>query len=209
MLAVALGMKPVAETVQERFGFRGFAPQTRDDNLVGLAFTLGAFKENGSVYPVTAVNVEERRIQLEIEGESKVANRFFAELARVLSPLLPNKPDLASPIYVAETTTSRVELNFSLSSLLDRRLRDFLSETYEPAIAKPGYRVLVSPRAIAINASWLPDRDPTTGVRVTDKAFNIEVRAGTQEHERAFFISSPTDSDTHLKLLEDLERRFA
>ena len=45
-------------------------------------------------------------------------------------------------------------------------------------------------------------------ITISPRVFIIEPRAGTNYDDKIFYAQSPTDSDTHLKILEEFEKAF-
>jgi len=203
-IAVAtLTTKGVADRLKEQFSFQNQAILPSGQGPI-VVFAAGAFTEQGSTYPISALQLGARHVGLQIEARSDVADRFFTALAVLLGDVLPSKPDLTKSIHKTENTTSVTDLDFGLDMLLSPGFREFLEQRAVEAFRQPDHRVILHPVQLAVQVSWVPAAEPSL-VKLTEKSLRLEVRQGTRPEERVFFVSCPTDSATHDELLLALE----
>jgi len=171
-------------------------------------FEMGAFIDGDSTFAIRLLAVGSRRLELQIEARSEVADRFHSELAAFLVDLLPGKIDLTAPTHKSETTVSTTDLELNLDALVNAEYKAFLEQVVGPTLAQPEHKVRLSPVQVGVLVSWTPNEGTSPQVRLVERPLRLEVRQGTRPEERIFFVSYPGDSQTHDKILVALEEVF-
>jgi hypothetical protein len=183
---------------------------------LGLQLTLanGMVEIGKRAIHVLNLILEPRRMVLQIQGRTSDANAaaesFSAELAKLVPD--PKREKLLQPILVNDETAcvATLDIDFSdlfaspLAKLVEGEAKRMLSDRY------------VSAKSISFkNLSFEVRYDPADSsleeheVGVVSKALTIEPRLGASLQERRFFVSSPTDSETHLALMGILESEIS
>jgi hypothetical protein len=198
---------PGATSVIEKvMGFRSSGRLQEFDEMV---FRDGSFQitEGGPVIVISEMHINERRIILQVEGNSKTADQAYAMLKAIVERFGERVKD-AEPMFFTEETRSVVELEFDWSSLVSPELAALANE-FVSVPADPLAQQYVKSMSAQIIIGTRIDKILTeSGVVATDKALVIEPRIDVPLSERVYFTRSPTDSETHLALVKDLEARL-
>ncbi len=177
-----------------------------------IIFRRGELKTENGLIVVSKVEVESRRIIVEVEGTSKEATQVYEVLLSSLSAVASlSLESLRMPLLTAETTRCVVTLDFTFDTLFSNVFIEFLNSRVEKEasdkIAKGSVRPLVAAAEITyqIRDKALIDNN----ISMNPKQFTIAPRAGVPSDTRKYVISSPFDSDTHLRLVADLNKAIA
>jgi hypothetical protein len=174
-----------------------------------LSFTNGTFEHRGKPINVLSLIFEQRKMSIQIRGRSPAADAFYSAVARVLQSIggQPRTSRL-EPLVKADETSCVVTMEIHFEDLVAPTLWQFIQKE-----AKHKLRVdRVKARSITFkNLSFEVkyEIDPLLAehdISLTSKLLTIEPRTGTPSNERRYFTSSPTDSETHLEILEGIER---
>jgi hypothetical protein len=183
---------------------------------LGLQLTLsnGMVEREKRAIHVLNLILEPRRMVLQIQGRSsdaRAAADSFSDELRKLAPD-PRKEKLLHPILVNDETAcvATLDIDFSdlfatpLTTLVEGEAKRMLSDKF------------VSAKSISFkNLSFEVRYEPADSnleeheVGVVSKALTIEPRLGASLKDRRFFVSSPTDSETHLALMGLLESEIS
>jgi len=174
-----------------------------------IVFRRGELRREKGLIVVNKVEVDPRRIIVEVEGMSEDGNEVYeAFLTTVATVADIDLESLRTPLLVAETTQCVLTLDFMFDALFSSAFVDFLKQKVEKEacsnVAKASVRPLVATAEITydITDKALVDNKIT----MNPKQFTIAPRPGAPLDERKFVISSPFDSDTHLKLVDELNK---
>jgi hypothetical protein len=180
--------------------------------LVGkdsIVFTRGEIKEKSNTLMINRILIEPRKIILEAAGTSRECAQIYSQLVKSIEVATGiDLTDLESPLVLSETTRCVVKLDFGFESLLDNSFADFVyrkvAETATSDVAEASVRPILAEFEVGYHVKSKSLIDNQVGLSA--KRLTIGPRAGVPLEERRFFISSPFDSDTHLKLIGDLEK---
>jgi len=194
----------VSNAFRERFGWGGAeAPEGE------IVFQPGVFPntEAKDAIVIKSLQMNERRMVLTVIADSSGANQVHKGLMDFFAEVAGWTP--AEPLILTEDTTCTATLDFDWDALLSPAMRKFLKGTMNEtisahSISPPEVRGLHF--AVRIAYPEVPTKLQEHGVALSDKTLTVEPRVQTPPSERRYYTSSPTDSDTHLQLLEQLER---
>jgi hypothetical protein len=171
-----------------------------------VAFSNGLFEDGNKSFTIPTLVVDDRKITAQVRGHSRTADAFYAALTTVLGSL--SGVSEFEPLLKAEDTTCIATLQMDFSELLAPALWRFIQSEAKSKLA----REYGKPKSIAFkNLAFEISYEPTDskfeehGIALSNKLLTIEPRIGTPLSERRFFTSSPTDSETHISMLEKLE----
>lgn len=174
-----------------------------------FVFRRGEFKRGNRLTIISKIEVDSRRIIVEIEGTSKDGNEVYeAFLSTIAAVDNVGLEDLRAPLLVAEMTQCIVTLDFAFDALFSSAFVEFLNrkvkQKADSNLAKASVRPLATAAEItyAITDKILMDNKIT----LNPKQFSIAPRLGAPLDAKKYIISSPFDSDTHLKLIEELNK---
>lgn len=203
------------EKIRERYGFStssspfGGLPIGLEMGT-SLQFNSGQFVYQDRKGLVESLAIEERRILFTIEGYSEIAHGFFKDLRQMLEELdiRQDKPSY-EPLVVAEETVCIAQFSFPFLALLSEGLIE-LQKEMKKVVQLSDTKVDLFPISVKFAVRYLsiPPELARKKVSLSDKEISIEVRAKTDPGEQIYFTKSPFSSDIHLRLLEDMEKKF-
>jgi hypothetical protein len=198
---------PFAGTVIQRvMGFRSAARHQEIDEII---FQDGSFQmtEDGPFIIVPEMHINERRIIILVEGNSDVADQAYAMLNGVLAKFGDRLKD-AEPAFFTEETNCVVELEFDWPSLLNPNLVAFANDFVVAPPDSLTHQYIKGMSVKIILGTRIAENLTSSGVVATDKMLLIESRNDAPLSDRVYWTSSPSDSETHLALIRDLEERL-
>lgn len=112
---------------------------------------------------------------------------------------------------MAETTQCVATLDFVFSALFNDAFIEFLNEKVEQKACNNLAKASVRPLATAAEITYEITEKALIDNKISmnPKQFNIAPRPGAPLDAKKYVISSPFDSDTHLKLIAELNRAIA
>lgn len=186
----------------------GFGSTNWQENLE-YVFQDGTIEHHGNVIPITWASFHDRRIFIQVLGDSSAAHAAYSAISEVLSELDPGFRK-ATPLASTEETSCAAQLDFDWAALFNpalvehvaQRAREFSSEQVGRFIKGVSVRFTLG---IEIKRKDLSER----GITVVDQNIIVEPRADTPLSERMYHTYSPCDSDTHLRLVSELETNLS
>lgn len=177
-----------------------------------ITFRRGELKNENRIIAINKVEVEPRRIIIEVEGTSKEGNQVYEVfLSSVLAVASVDLESLRMPLLVAQTTRCVVTLAFTFDALFSNAFIEFLNRKVEKEASNNAAKGSVRPLTAAAEITY-QIRDKAlidNNISMNPKQFSIAPRAGAPLDARKYVTSSPFDSDTHLKLVEELNKAVA
>jgi hypothetical protein len=186
----------------------GFGSTNWLENLE-YGFQDGAIEHQGGIVPITWASFHDRRIVVQVSGDSSAAHAAYSAIREVLTELDPGFRN-ATPLASTEETSCTAQLNFEWTALLNpalvehvsQRAQELSSEHVERFIKGVNIRFTLG---IEVKGKELSER----GITLSDQSLIIEPRADTPLSERTYHTYSPCDSGTHLKLVSELESKLS
>ena len=182
--------------------------------LESVKMTLGEFKLDDKIFPIDQLIIDRRAIAFVLQADSDAANKLYLSIADLLREIGHNKEFTAENYLLRTTTTNCV-------ATLEVDYRDIFSKTFLSFVKKEATNTMASavenkakikilPKSLAFNVNYsVTDKSLIdSNIIITAKQFIIEPRVGTKIEDKIYYTSSPTDSKTHLKLIEDFESLF-
>lgn len=174
-----------------------------------MVFRKGELKEDNELVVINKVEVDLRRIIIEVAGPSKAGNKVYELFVSSLAAFTNvDLESLHSPLLLAETTRCVVTLEFTFEELFNRSFAEFLSKKVEKEATNNVAEGSVRPLAAIAEISYrIKDENLVSNrISMNPKQLTIAPRPGAPLDEKKYVISSPFNSDTHIKLIEELNR---
>lgn len=207
-----MGTKSCTDRIKNDFRINEVRTDLVSPGVGSIVFEIGELEQEGSTIVTNRIVVEPRRIILDVAGTSRQASQVYALLLKSMeSTTGMNLTKLRSPMIVSETTQCVAALEFPFDSLLadsfTRFIHDSVTKTASTKIAKASLTPLVLEFQVNydVKAKTLIEHK----ISLSPKRLTIAPRGSTPLEQKRYFTSSPFDSDTHLRLLQDLERALA
>ena len=187
-----------------------------DDNkkIVAIVMHSGEFLHDKKIFPIEQLAIDQTGITFGMNSDSKIAGKFYQVISDLLNNVSKEKEfNKEIPLVKSTITSCIVTLDFDHKDLFSSKLNSFLAKETSKSCASVVNnvaKVSIAPRSLSFDVNYavtdksLLDR----GVSINTKQIAIEPRIGTALKDRRFYTTSPTDSETHLKLLSELEKKF-
>ena len=177
-----------------------------------IFFRRGELKTENGLIVVNKIEVEPRRIIIEVAGTSKEANQVYEVLLSSIATVSAiSLASLQTPLLIAETTRCIVTLDFNFDALFNNAFIGFLSSKVgkkaSNKIAKGSVKLVAA--AAEITYQIIDKALIENNISMNAKQFTIAPRPGVPSDARKYITSSPFDSDTHLRLIADLNKAIA
>jgi len=172
-----------------------------------IVFRKGELKENNELVVINKVEVDPRRIIIEVAGMSKAGNKVYELFISSLTALTNlDLESLRSPLLLAETTRCVVTLDFTFEELFNHSFTEFLNDRVEKEATNNVAKGSVSPLAAIAEITYQVKDEALVKNKISmnPKQLTIAPRPGAPLDERKYIISSPFNSNTHMKLIEEL-----
>lgn len=174
-----------------------------------IIFRRGELKTENELIVVNKIEIDPRRIIIEVGGTSKEATQVYEVLLSSLAATTNlNLDHLRMPLLIAETTRCVVALDFTFNALLSNAFIMFLNSKVEKEASDKIARGSVRPMAVAAEITYqiIDKALIDNNISMNPKQFTIAPRPGAPSDAKKYVISSPFDSDTHLKLIARLNK---
>ncbi|MGH9467387.1 MAG: hypothetical protein ACRD1Y_08525 [Terriglobales bacterium] len=197
------------ELLNQHYQFNGFLPQLAPNGtLAKLTGTGGQVAFESRQIPVLTLTFEENTIEFELEGGSREAAAFFADLSEVMGQIAESS-DLARKMprtyAIGHETTAIAQIQVPHERLLSRELAVFLKKIAAPAIRPPSGRATLRLERL----SWaVKFETQSPDFTYQPRTLTIEPRFGAKEGSNLYFTKSPVPPEAHLKLLREFEAQF-
>ena len=204
--------KSCVEKIRDALSVGGVELRPSIEGKEIFVFRKGELRRENRLTVINKIEVDPRRIIVKVEGTSKDGNEVYeAFLSTVAEVANVGLEDLRTPLLVAETTQCVVTLDFALSALFNSAFVEFLNEKVEQKAYSNLAKTSVRPVATAAEITYeITDKILIDNkISMNPKQFNIAPRPGAPLDAKKYVISSPFDSDTHLKLIEELNKVIA
>lgn len=199
-----------AVKLKESFKFGAVQP---DPFGTQLAFSNGIFLHRNKSFNVLSMTFEARKLTVQFRGHSAAADAFYSAVVKILNSIGDRStPSNFEPLLKVEDTTCVATLDVDFSDLVAASFWRFIqTEGKQKLAANYGKPKSIAFKSLSFEIRYEPT-DPRLeeyDVALSNKLLTIEPRVGTPLSERRFFASSPTDSETHISILEGLESAVA
>jgi hypothetical protein len=189
--------------IKQGFGFRD-ANWGQDG--IDYYFQDGTLlRDGGTPVTITFVAVNDRRITVQVLGDSSAATAVYVAFTELLESLDASFRG-ASVLSLTQETSCVAQLSFDWKALLnpalvahvDRQVRTLSTDAMTKELKGVNLR-------FSIGTTTTNDQLRQYGAFINDQTITVEPRAYAPLSERLYFTYSPCDSDTHLRLLKQLE----
>jgi len=159
---------------------------------------------------IILLSFESRKITLKVKGSSKQAAKVFSQIEKDINESdSSNLFNNSNCLIETEETSCVVQLDINYESLFSNKTRRFLKQSI-PEKVLPFNLKATNPIRLSFLIEFQQDKELFEKHRITisPKELTIEPRAGTSFDDKIFHTKSPTNSDTHLKLIREFEKAF-
>jgi hypothetical protein len=192
--------------IKQAFNFKEVESLTDKVN-----FSKGEFKLNNKIKVLDILSIEPKRIWFNLYGTSKEANSFYTSLRKIIISFDQNELFRRSKALMKiEQTICNATLDVDFKNIFAKKLLDYLNWSVLEKFSSDSAKAYIRGMRLSTEIFYEP-KDPNVishNVSLYPVYFTIEPRVDTPIEERRFHTVSPTDSDTHFKLIEEFEKLF-
>ncbi len=188
--------------------------EDENHNLVSVTMKMGEYKYSNKIYPIDRLIIDRTSILININGDTEIANQFYQEIAQILSEIDLQKQFKEDNFKLKTTQTQCVvAFDFNFDKLFSNVFLTFLRNDAKKICASAvdnKAKIDIIPRSLSFNVTY-KDLDQSlldNNIQILSKPLTIEPRLGTAPTEKIYYTLSPTDSKTHLHLIELLENQL-
>lgn len=166
--------------------------------------------EDGRELTIPRLDVQPRKIVLELTGSSEDARLVYVALADVLEDIIAApKEKLLSPILHTEETIVTSHLAFPAEALFVKELLAATMATASEA-STDEFTAHARPGRITFEVDYLPTDLTFSESRIglTRKEISIGPKIGFPLEEQVYQSNAPLDTNAHIAFLEMLERNL-
>lgn len=172
------------------------------NSIVANAGEFTIAKNN--IVSVLQLSIQPNLIELQIAAETKIADAYLLDLESFLRALDPKKSALDQYTTTHQTIVI-AKLDVPFEALISDQLRSFIAQNVQPALKLKD----AAPHIQLAHLSWqVTYRPESTDYNYIPKALTFEPRIGGKQSENLYFTQSPTDFETHMRLLQEFEAAF-
>jgi len=177
--------------------------QTQDQvgtQILQIVGMNGEFSFNGALFPIQQLIIAENLVHLQVGAEATTADALLADVQRFFFEL---ETKTAMREYTRTYQTSAVaKLNVPFDAMLSENMLRFLHGNVADKIKQAD----AEPTIQLTHLSWqVKYRSEATDYLYIPKMLTIEPRQGSKISDNLYFTQSPTNSETHKRLLEEFE----
>lgn len=190
------------KALQTMFSFQGMQAGA-DVNQFQLIAGMGEI--NG--VPIQQLAIDAVSINLTVAGDqadlSHVYEALRAFLAKIDSKRRMEKPKLYTTTY---QTQSSVKLSVPYERLIAPKFMNFLRSKTDVLRTGDSSAAEIQLSNLSFQVKYTPN---TEIYSLIPKVLTIEPRAGSDPKENMYYVLTPTDSDTHRRLVENFEKAMS
>ena len=187
----------------------GFRDASWNQENWDYVFQDGTFEYRSITVPIIWLGFNDRRILIQVQGDSDAALAAYSSVRGLLTDLAPDFQN-PEPLLFSQETSCSVKLDFEWTSLLSTALVEQVNKrAKEVSTEEIGMAVKGLTLRFTLGAARKSELLTDYGITIFDQTIAIEPKANVPLSERVYFTYSPCDSDTHLKLVTELEISLA
>lgn len=177
--------------------------------IPSLHFNGGEFIHK-KIIPINSITFEERRVLLSVSGTSEDADFLFGDLRKTISEILGPSIKFLDPLVKADQTTCFATFSLDIQKCFSNPFLNFCEKTLPKFNKIPMTQITAKPFSLRVEISYSVN-DPVlndSNINISPKSLVIERRFQTPPEKNIYFVSSPFDSGTHMKLIEEFQKKL-
>lgn len=206
----ALSRDDAAEDLLDRYGLAQEKPPFAiPGTQANLLYRNGKVEIGGSQRLIDQIAIEPRRMLITVSGETHIAQTLFEELRGYIRNVELRQTDYAyEPVSLTHETQATTQMTFDFSSLFAGSAVPVVKSHLSASLPDYGATLDIYPISVRFRVGY---RNPPASlarsrISLVEKTLTLEIKEKTDPADRILFSTSPSDSATHLSLLETLEQ---
>lgn len=193
------------------FNFKGAEIINKKENQPMFLYTMGTITDDDSRELITKIEIERRKIVIEVEGDSAFSDKVYKRLHDVLLVIKGAPQEKLVPFIQSYESLIIAEMNISADDLLEPRLLSFIrgplldqtdSELANPTMNHYSLR-------FRLDYFLTDEKMKEYKITISPKTFSIGPREGTLLEEQIFLSEAPLNTETHKTILERIEEIYS
>ncbi len=191
------------QLIRSLYNFEKVEPISRAGST-GISYLAGSFGSKPLL--VEEVTIEERRIVTKVQGTTDEGAAVYERVKTALEEINGNQ-SINELLCTHETATS-VILSVPFELMFSQPFLAFLDKSAKKYTKLPWSDHFITPLTLSFRVQYKLTDDNLLKNHITlaSKILTIEPRHQSNPEDRHYWISSPTDTDTHFKLIDDFEK---
>jgi len=168
----------------------------------------GIHKNDNGEQIINKLELQDRKLIIQVDGSSEDANEAFAILTDFLADLAKQtNGSYLEPIVKAEESRIAAHLDFSFGALLSPTYLSFVESTVVNKASSDVVEAAISPASLRFRLTYLVKDHSLSDYKIglSPKEFALEPKQGFPLSDQIFYSKAPFDTNTHIRLLEELE----
>lgn len=172
---------------------------------VSVSGAGGEYKFQENQHSIEQLAIDPVSVQFQITGDTDIANAFYEDLLESIEKAAQTKIDRAEELTMTLQTIVVAKMDIDPWRFYSSEWKDFLNAKLAPLVGHSGATQRFWPQTFTTAVTYNTEGGDYI---ITPKPFTIEPRVGTTPEQGIFYVQSPTDSKTHIQLMDELERIF-
>lgn len=170
-----------------------------------ILFESGQFDLKARNLIINRLNLEDRKLVLEIMGSSDEADAIFENIASYINSISgKDRLNEKNCLIKTQETSCLAFLELDFWEVFSGEMKKFIKNELSRALKFPA--LSINPKKLSFEITFkTPDSLQEEGITISPKEITIEPRAGIPFKKSIFSTHSPFDSDTHLNIIQTFE----
>jgi len=206
-----LVLDETAKLINDVFHFKGIELLPKADEQPLFLFSMGTLADDKDNGLITKIEIERRRILIEVDGDSKFADSVHTRLREVFQEI--EGPPKVEMDTIIESYDSLIisQLDFHANQLIEPGLISIINgplvdeSKSDIAFSKMNHFILRFRMDYFISDEKMKEYKVT----ISPKVFSLGPRDGTLLSEQLFLSEAPLDTATHVEILKRIEAHYS
>jgi hypothetical protein len=176
-----------------------------------ISYRNGRYNSDDKKISVKRVNVDERKILIEVDGPSSNADQIWMLLKKQFRQLTDPEVYNDKPVIRSRESVLIAQMDVEAKDLIHPGLLKTIENEVLDASSREYANADFSYFQIAARLDYLITDQIMKEYRIdiTPKVFTLEPRDGTALEDRIFLSRAPVDTPSHISILEKIESQFS
>jgi hypothetical protein len=196
----------VIERLRQRYKFEEIdRPEDEGSDEPPIVANGGEFVMDGIPYGIQQLALEANVVQTHSSGDRRVAELLFNDLKQFILEIDPARV-ICDEYLKTFQTIAMAKLSVPFDAVFSKKFLSFRDKVVAKTLSTSSAKAHITQGHLSFKISYISEEAEFIYI---PKPLTIEPRSGSKLSDQIYYTHSPTDSDTHRKLLEDFEKSLA
>jgi len=195
-----LVLPSVIDRLRDRYKFEEISKAEGDKQAI--AGKNGEVSKSGMPQAIQLMAFEPNIVHTQSSGGTDVADHLFEDIGVFLHELDPSR-DIGAEYTKTVQTIAVAKLSVPFERIFSEKFLQFQQAILTKALVLPDGKPNIALANLSFRVGYATDR---TDFVYLPKPLTLEPRSGSKLSDCIYYTQSPTDPETHRKLLEEFER---